>query len=91
MFLARLRVEKPETRRLLAVYPTVDHFVLAADFAEDPMFDSVGYMYRQMGDVWGRSGRAVLIAPDWLPTAGHCLTPDPTYGDVTALEFFTGD
>ncbi|HQH29113.1 MAG TPA: hypothetical protein PLP17_17095, partial [Oligoflexia bacterium] len=88
----RLGVERLEDRRLLAIFMEgVLESGQPEAFAADPMFDPVGFFYLNMADGWHRGGSAVLIAPDWLLTAGHNLFgSDGAGGGISELRFYTG-
>lgn len=55
------------------------------DFANDPMFQSVGWVRGINGGSFA-AGSGVLIAPDWVLTVGHVVTRDDMLG-WTAMQF----
>jgi hypothetical protein len=69
------------------LFNTTEALNASDEYAADPMFDSVGFMYYNNGSFWDRGGSGVLIAPDWVITAGHNLLID---GSISQLRFYTG-
>jgi len=56
------------------------------DYAADPIFQAAGWLAGYNADGGFFAGSAVLIAPDWVLTAGH-VVDNPNLADYTSMKF----
>lgn len=74
-----------------AIFETAAKVQEGEIYAADPMFDSVGFMYTKIDDLWHRAGSGVLIDPEWALVAGHSLLLGGGIEETSGVEFYLGN